>query len=136
MSPTELPYLDAVVHEILHLHPPLADTLHDAAENDVLPLSSPITTRTGDVVSSTSVVPIRTLNTSETFWGPDVKEFLPERSLNQSKSDSLRFKEIQGYRHLLTFTAGASECIGKQFALAEFKAVLVVLSIRVSEWRL
>ncbi|KAJ7600568.1 cytochrome P450 [Mycena floridula] len=134
MSPTELPYLDAVVHEILRLHPPLADTLRDAAENDVLPLSSPITTRTGDVVSSVAipkgtsvVVPIRTLNTSETFWGPDAKEFRPERWLNQSESDLFRFKEIQGYRHLLTFTAGARECIGKQFALAEFKAVLVVL---------
>ncbi|KAJ7600586.1 cytochrome P450, partial [Mycena floridula] len=37
MSPAELPYLDVVVHEILHLHPPLADTLRDVRAKDCLP---------------------------------------------------------------------------------------------------
>ncbi|KAJ7600569.1 cytochrome P450 [Mycena floridula] len=134
MSGSELPYLDAIVHEVLRLHPPLAMTLRDAAENDILPLAGPITTRTGQVISQVAIakgsvigVPIRAINTFETFWGPDAKEFRPERWLNEKGSESLRFKEIQGHRHLLTFTSGARECIGKQFALAEFKAVLVVL---------
>jgi hypothetical protein len=32
-----------------------------------------------------------------------------------------RAKEIQGYRHILTFSDGPRICLGKSFALAEFK---------------
>ncbi|KAH0826177.1 hypothetical protein J3R83DRAFT_5601 [Lanmaoa asiatica] len=36
-------------------------------------------------------------------------------------------KEIQGHRHLLTFVDGPRTCLGKNFALTEFKTVLTVL---------
>jgi len=38
-----------------------------------------------------------------------------------------RAKEIQGHRHILTFSDGPRTCLGRSFALAEFKAVLSVL---------
>ncbi|KIJ12886.1 hypothetical protein PAXINDRAFT_100954 [Paxillus involutus ATCC 200175] len=39
-----LPYLDAVVHEILRLHPPIPETTRMAIEDDVVPLSNPVFT--------------------------------------------------------------------------------------------
>ncbi|KAJ7580805.1 cytochrome P450, partial [Mycena floridula] len=100
--------------------------------NDIVPLSSPITTRDGQVVSSVSipkgalvVVPVRAINTSEMFWGPDAEEFRPERWL-ESESDS-GANDIQSYRHILTFITRPRECLGKTFALTEFKSVLSVI---------
>ncbi|KAJ7598521.1 cytochrome P450 [Mycena floridula] len=130
-SATALPYLDAVVHEILRLHPAISETPRRCNENDIVPLSTPITTRTGQVVSSIAipkgalvVAPIRAMNTSETFWGPDAKEFRPERWL---EGDLGLAKEIQAHHHIYTFITGPRECLGKTFALTEFKSVLSVL---------
>ncbi|KAJ7692825.1 hypothetical protein B0H14DRAFT_2651584 [Mycena olivaceomarginata] len=51
--------------------------------------------------------------------------FQPARWLDESPGfNQLRAQEIQGYRHLLTFSDGARICLGKVFAVAEFKAVL------------
>lgn len=68
-------------------------------------------------------VPIRTVNRSSAIWGPDSKEFKPERWLDEDKL-SERAKEIQGFSHLLTFVEGARTCLGKGFAVAEFKVRL------------
>ncbi|KAF7309908.1 Cytochrome P450 [Mycena indigotica] len=128
-----LSYLDAVVLETLRLHPPLAETTRVADVDDILPISEPITLPDGEVVDSIVVAKgtlvtasIRCMNQSERFWGPDAKEFKPERWLTL-ETDPLRAKEITGHRHLITFSEGPRVCLGKQFALAEFKAVLVVL---------
>ncbi|KAJ6473158.1 cytochrome P450 [Mycena sanguinolenta] len=130
---TALPYLDSVVLETLRLHPPLAESTRQAMVDDILPISEPITLASGEVVDSIPIpkdtvvtVSIRCMNQSEVFWGPDAKEFKPERWLTLA-DDPLRAKEIQGHRHIITFTDGPRTCLGKSFALAEFKAVLSVL---------
>ncbi|KAF9032821.1 cytochrome P450 [Hymenopellis radicata] len=106
---TGLPYLDAIVHETLRTHPPVEESPRVAAEDDFIPLSSPMKTKTGETVTSLfiakgSVVstPIRALNRSEEVWGPDAKAFNPERWL-------------------------AEDAQSKNFAITEFKAVLSVL---------
>ncbi|KAJ7062871.1 cytochrome P450 [Mycena amicta] len=128
---SELPYLDAVVQEILRLHPSVADTLRMAACDDVMPLGTPIVTPSGDTINSitiakgTSVLaPIRCVNRSEALWGPQAKEFIPERWFSDIDVPA---KDLQGHRHLLTFHDGPRTCLGKGFALAEFKSVLSVL---------
>ncbi|KAJ6615465.1 cytochrome P450 [Mycena sp. CBHHK59/15] len=130
---SSLPYLDAVVLEILRLHPPVGETTREAMVDDIVPLSEPITTASGESVNSIAVtkgtivtVSIRCMNRSEVFWGPDAKQFRPERWLTLP-GDPLRAKEIQGHRHLITFLDGPRTCLGKSFALAEFKAALSVL---------
>ncbi len=82
-------------------------------------------TKTGEVVTSLfiakgSVVstPIRALNLSEDVWGPDAKAFNPERWLAE---DAQSKNVVQGHRHLLTFIDGPRTCLGKQFAITEFK---------------
>ncbi|KAG6815527.1 hypothetical protein H0H87_000954 [Tephrocybe sp. NHM501043] len=108
---SDLPYLDSVVHE--------------AAEDDIIPLSTPITTATGEIVSNIIIkkgtlvsAPIRAINRSEAFWGPNAKEFEPERWLDESDYNA---KQIQGHRNILTFSDGPRICLGRAFALAEFK---------------
>ncbi|KAJ7031179.1 cytochrome P450 [Mycena alexandri] len=133
---SELPYLDATVLEILRLHPPVSETLREAIYDDIIPLGTPIVTRSGETVSSDELAlitvakgsiisePIRCINRSESFWGPDAKEFKPERWIGDI---TVPAKEFLGHRHLLTFHDGPRICLGKSFALAEFKAVLSVL---------
>ncbi|KAK0506763.1 cytochrome P450 [Armillaria luteobubalina] len=128
---SSLPYLDAVVHETLRMHPPVSEATRVATQDDVLPLSTPVVTKSGKTVNSIFVAKgsiltatLETLNTSEEFWGPDAKEFRPERWLEDFTP---RAKEIQGHRHLLTFVDGPKTCLGKTFALAEFKAALFVV---------
>jgi cytochrome P450 len=98
----------------------------------MLPLSAPILTSDGTFVESlfvakgtTILVPVMTINRSEVFWGPDAKEFRPERWLREGGLDGV--KEIQGYRNLLTFSEGPRLCLGKGFAIAELKVIICFL---------
>ncbi|KAF7331491.1 Cytochrome P450 [Mycena kentingensis (nom. inval.)] len=128
---TEIPYLDGVVQETLRLHPPITETLREAGCDDILPLSEPITTPSGELIDNITVAkgsvvmsPIRCINRSEAFWGPTAKEFIPERWF---KDIDVPASQLQGHRHLMTFHDGPRTCLGKSFALAEFKSVLSVL---------
>ncbi|KAG1818504.1 cytochrome P450 [Suillus subaureus] len=128
-----LPYLDAVVHEILRLHPAVPEFTRCARVDDVIPLSEPVCTESGKMTDSISiakgslmVISIRAINRSLAIWGPDAKEFKPDRWLTED-GISGKAKEVQGHRHLLTFVDGPRTCLGKDFAIAEFKTVLLVL---------
>jgi cytochrome P450 len=128
-----LPYLDAVVHEILRLHPPLGESTRIAAADDVIPLSEPVHTDSGEMTDSISIakgtlitISGASINRSLAIWGPDAKEFKPDRWLSKD-GISGKAKEVQGHRHLLTFVDGPRTCLGKEFALTEIKAVLSVL---------
>jgi cytochrome P450 len=69
-------------------------------------------------------VPIVGVNRSERLWGPDAEKFIPERWLvpeEESAKSAAKKEEIQGYKHLLTFGYGPRMCLGRNFALTEFK---------------
>ncbi|KAJ7650922.1 cytochrome P450 [Roridomyces roridus] len=128
-------YLDAFTCEIMRMHPPLPEIERMAAQDDFLPLSAPIQTADGDFVNEVLVrkgqyvkLSIDCINRSEKLWGPDAKVFNPARWIDESNGvDQQRAKELQGYRHLLTFSDGPRICLGKVFALVEFKTVISVL---------
>ncbi|KAG2144208.1 cytochrome P450 [Suillus clintonianus] len=128
-----LPFLDGVVHEVLRLHPPVREFVRLAAADDVIPLSEPVRTASGEMTDNIYAakgtlitVSVPAINRSVAIWGPDAKEFKPERWLAEGGING-KAKEVQGHRHLLTFTDGPRTCLGKDFAIAEFKAVLLVL---------
>ncbi|KAF8436030.1 cytochrome P450 [Boletus edulis BED1] len=132
-----LPYLDAVVHETLRIHAPVREATRIADEDDVIPLSEPVRTKSGQLVENLSIakgtaisIPIASVNTSAIVWGEDAKVFNPSRWLEDDHGNSgipAKAKEVQGHRHLLTFSDGPRICLGKNFAVTEFKAVLSVL---------
>ncbi|KAI6104602.1 cytochrome P450 [Pisolithus croceorrhizus] len=128
-----LPYLDAVVHETLRVHPPITDFVRVATEDDVIPLSESVVTQSGEVVNNISVargtrigISVPCVNRSTEIWGEDAKVFRPERWLAEDGIPK-KAQDIHAYRHLLTFVDGPRTCLGKGFAVAEFKAVMSVL---------
>ncbi|KAG1842971.1 cytochrome P450 [Suillus subluteus] len=129
----KLPYLDAVVNEVLRLHPAAKEIERVAIQEDVIPLSEPLRTATGDFTESVCipkgtvvVIPLTALNCSVSMWGPDAKTFKPSRWL-EGDEGTHGARTLQGYRHLMTFHDGARMCLGRLFAFTEFKAVLFVL---------
>ncbi|KAL4079878.1 cytochrome P450, partial [Scleroderma yunnanense] len=125
----KFPYLDAVVHEALRVHPAASEMIRQAKEDDIIPLSEGVRTKSDQVVHSlcishgTSVcVPIACVNRSNAIWGPDAKVFRPERWLETGGVT----EKLPGYRHLMTFFDGPKTCLGKLFAVAEITIVLSV----------
>ena len=145
-----LPYLDAVVHETLRVHSPVTEQIRvvsslqfylyfpltgincQATEDDIIPLSEPVRTRSGDLVDNIFIakgtrigISISCMNCSTLIWGPDAKEFRPERWLEKDGLPK-KAQEIHGYRHLLTFSDGPRACLGTGFVLAELKVSFLV----------
>ncbi|KAG1803010.1 cytochrome P450 [Suillus variegatus] len=130
----KLPYLDAVVNEVLRLHAPLKEIPRLAMQDDVIPLSEPLRTAAGNFMENVCipkgtviVIPVAALNCSVSMWGPDAKVFKPSRWFEGDEGMLGAREPLHGYRHLMTFGDGARMCLGRLFALAEFKAVLFVL---------
>ncbi|KAF9233341.1 cytochrome P450, partial [Melanogaster broomeanus] len=120
-------YLDAVVHETLRMYPPVREFTRVVPEDDVIPVSQPIRTKSGEEVNNISIakgtvitVNISYINRSSAIWGLDAKTWRPERWLEEDGIPK-KAQEVQGHRHLLTFVDGPRTCLGKGFAVAEFK---------------
>lgn len=99
----------------------------------MIPLSKPVRTRSGKLVDHITVgkgtyicVPALSVNRSAALWGTDAKEYRPERWI-EKEGIPPGAKEIQGHRHLLTFMDGPRTCLGKGFAVAEFKVRYTIL---------
>jgi len=126
-----LPYLEAVVREVLRLYAPVSATNRVAMHDAEIPLQKPFKDRHGVLQSTVRVsegdlvaVPIRLLNRSTEIWGEDANEFRPERWEDVPEAA----KALPSvYGHLLTFIAGAHACIGYRFSVVEIKALLFTL---------
>ncbi|KAJ7911318.1 cytochrome P450 [Mycena leptocephala] len=129
-----LPYLDAVVREVLRLYPPASPVMFREAMTDgVLPLSTPITGVDGKVMNSIPVpkgtqiyIAIAAANHSKDIWGEDALEFKPERWSN-GRAESVTTKQCGIYGNTLTFLGGGRSCIGVKFAQLEMKVTACVL---------
>ncbi|TYJ59084.1 hypothetical protein B9479_000073 [Cryptococcus floricola] len=131
-----LPYMDAVLKEVLRLSAPIPMALREAAQDCVLPLATPVVGRDGRVLDSvalnkgtTVLMPNLNVNTSEDIWGPTASQFIPDRFLDPiPELYPATTKAVPGvYHNLMTFLGGSRNCIGYRFALAEMKVMLFVL---------
>ncbi|KAJ6532558.1 cytochrome P450 [Mycena capillaripes] len=128
-----LPLLDALVREMLRIHP--AVTFF--GDNVMVPLTYPIrSTITGEetrellIKEGTAVyLGLSAANRSTAIWGPDASEFKPERWLNRSQT---QIKLPGAYSSMMTFLSGAKVCPGKIFAILEMKLVLSALLLNFS----
>lgn len=125
-----MPYLNAVLKESMRFHPAVYHNYRQAVKDDVLPLSQPITTTTGEIVSKLPIpkglkviLSIAGYNRNREVFGEDADVFNPERWFRD-------FGEKKGpnvgvYGNLLTFAGGVRTCIGWRFALYEVQALTV-----------
>ncbi|KZV96970.1 cytochrome P450 [Exidia glandulosa HHB12029] len=127
-----LPLLDAVCRETLRMYPPVAFTLRTSMTEVVLPLSRPVTGKSGEVHTQLRIpkdvdvcVGIVLANKDKALWGPDADEWRPKRWLEPMPEG---IQELSGiYNNMMTFGVGPRSCIGLKFAEMEMKIVLSVL---------
>ncbi|KAH7381206.1 cytochrome P450 [Phaeosphaeria sp. MPI-PUGE-AT-0046c] len=112
-----LPYLNAVLNETMRVFPPVPLTLREASHD---------TTIQGHFVPKQTTVVICpwAINTSEHLWGPDAREFKPERWLGAGRANT---GGAESNYAITTFLHGPRSCIGKQFAMAEFACLVAML---------
>ncbi|XP_050554134.1 cytochrome P450 4C1-like [Spodoptera frugiperda] len=106
---TKLVYTKAVIKEVLRLYPPVPLVARRVHTDIKLPK---YTLRAGN----TCVLSLYDLN-RHSSWGPDVKEFKPERWLNP---DTLP----ENPNTFAGFSIGKRNCIGKEYAMMTLKTSL------------
>ncbi|KAF9075481.1 cytochrome P450 [Rhodocollybia butyracea] len=124
--------LSATVKELLRFHPVALHLFRTANEDDVLPLSTPITTTTGEVLKelpipkgTRTVLSIPTYNRNKKIFGEDADTFNVYRWL---ESDHIKRDVSLGpFANLATFSGGIRSCIGWRFAVIELQAFTVEL---------
>ncbi|CEP14836.1 hypothetical protein [Parasitella parasitica] len=109
-------YAHAVFYEVLRLYPSVPNNQKYALNVDILPDGTPI--RKGDYVMWCPWAQGRT----EAVWGPDAKEFKPERWI--TAYGELR-RESQG--QWPAFHAGPRVCLGQNLATLEALVAMVFL---------
>ncbi|KAH9032518.1 cytochrome P450 [Lactarius hengduanensis] len=144
-------YTLATIKEGLRLHPIVHTLLKEATQDDVIPLSSPIVTKSGEQVSSIPVrkgtlvdLAVGVYNRLPEIWGADANEFKPERFLDIDKSNH---SNVGVFGNLMTFceynplflsvcalspsicfiASGPGGCIGWRFAVLEMQTIIVTL---------
>ncbi|TFK52303.1 cytochrome P450 [Heliocybe sulcata] len=123
-------YLQAVLKETLRLHPAVFQVPRMASRDAVLPLSQPIKTLSGEIISQLPVpkgtqviVSSGCYNMSKCIWGEDAYEFDPERWLKDEPVKSGASVGVLG--NLMSFWSGTKACIGWRFAMVEMSCFLV-----------
>ncbi|OCH89441.1 cytochrome P450 [Obba rivulosa] len=126
-----MPYLQAVLREVLRVYPAVYHNFRQAARDVVLPLSKPLTTVSGKTITeifvpedTRVVLSIVGYNRDVDVWGEDAHVFNPQRWMNDQVKDG---HSIGVYSNLLTFSGGVRGCIGWRFAIHEMQAFLVEL---------
>ncbi|KIJ66116.1 hypothetical protein HYDPIDRAFT_110276 [Hydnomerulius pinastri MD-312] len=126
-----MPYTVAVIKEVLRYHCVAYHVHRVAGRDDILPLSQPITTESGEVINEVPipkgtriVASIAAYNRNTELWGEDAHEFNPNRWLDGG-ANRKKAVSIGVYSNLMTFSGGARACIGWRFAVIEFQAFLV-----------
>ncbi|KAG1751043.1 cytochrome P450 [Suillus lakei] len=125
-----MPYTTAVMKEVFRFCCVIYHVHRYASQDDVLPLSQPITTRSGDVIRELPVpkgtriiASIAAYNRNKELWGEDAHVFNPDRWLNGTATEK-KSTSIGVYSNLMTFLGGVRSCIGWRFAVIEIQAFL------------
>ncbi|KAI9732816.1 MAG: hypothetical protein M1834_003754 [Cirrosporium novae-zelandiae] len=123
-----LSYLHAVCMETLRFQPPIAVTIRKARID---------TTIQGHFIPANThihMVPYG-LNLSCSLWGPDAHSYNPDRWIDPVTGKANSAGGASSNYAFLTFLHGPRSCIGKDFAVAELKA-LVAAMIGYGQWEL
>jgi len=133
----DMPYLVAVINEVLRMHPAVNYGLFSATVDNVIPLSKPLKVADGKEVNSIPVTAGQRVmlsfdgfNRSEVVWGPDANDFRPERWLVNDMAKAPSEDQCGGpYGNLANFGGGPKACIGWRYALIEMQ-IFVAMIVR------
>ncbi|KAK0219095.1 cytochrome P450 [Armillaria fumosa] len=122
------PLLNAAINESLRLHPIVYTFSRYAAEDDTIPSSEPIQTRTEETWNSIPVekgqmimISAYTYNRLPSLWGDNPDDWIPERFLASEVKDRM---SVGLHANLLNFSDGVHGCIGWKFGLLEVYTIL------------
>ncbi|KIP03775.1 hypothetical protein PHLGIDRAFT_129943 [Phlebiopsis gigantea 11061_1 CR5-6] len=126
-----LEYLQAAIKETLRFHPIVYHLIREAGKDDVIPLSQPITTETGKVITDIPVgkgqhimINVAAYNRLPNVWGEDAQVWNPMRFIDNKVDTEIR---LGMFGNLMTFSAGVRGCIGWRFSIIELQAIIVEL---------
>lgn len=121
-----LPYLTAVVLELLRLFPPVSQLINRVAmQSAVLGGELPIPKGTFVGWNAWAV------HSNTAIWGLDAREFKPERWGKTVEEMQRRFRRETVRGTYIPFNAHRRKCLGQGFALLQVKILLFVLLGRV-----
>ncbi|KAF9940313.1 hypothetical protein BGZ75_000952 [Mortierella antarctica] len=111
-SSKHMKYAEACLYEALRLYPSVPRNMKVCVEDDVLPNGVEI--KKGEFFQWSPW----TMGRDTKIWGPDAKEFKPERWLDTDKNSPTKFP---------AFHAGPRTCLGQQFATIEAITIMSLL---------
>ncbi|KAF8814486.1 cytochrome P450 [Phlegmacium glaucopus] len=127
-----MPYLTAVIKESIRFHPVAFNIYRESDRADVLPLSKPLITSSGKVITELPIpkgqniiASVNGYNRNTEVFGANTHTFNPDRWLTPVKGDNVA--SVGVWANLLTFSGGVRACIGWRFAVLELHAFLVEL---------
>ncbi|KAK0192529.1 cytochrome P450 [Armillaria mellea] len=127
-----MPLLSAMVKETLRFHPVAYNIYRVAGKDDVLPLSTPITTTSGKVLHELPIpkglhidASIAAYNRNKEIFGDDADVFDLDRWLRDAPPKTKTALGV--YANLFTFAGGSRSCIGWRFAVTELHAFMIEL---------
>ncbi|KZV60943.1 cytochrome P450 [Peniophora sp. CONT] len=123
--------MQATLKEAMRLHPIVWMLSRIAGQDDVIPLSTPITTESGQQITSIPVrkgqnieISIATYNRNPDVWGADAHGWNPDRFMRINKAG---MTSVGVYANLLNFSAGIRGCLGWRFSVLEMQAIAATL---------
>ncbi|KAH0589212.1 hypothetical protein H2248_004975 [Termitomyces sp. 'cryptogamus'] len=123
-------YLSAILKESMRFHPALYQNYRQAAKDDVLPLSTPTRTTSGEYLNNLPIpkgmkviLSIAAYHRNKDVFGEDADIFNPDRWFR--KANEKKGPTLGVYGNLLTFAGGIRACIGWRFALYEMQSLTV-----------
>ncbi|KAI0089302.1 cytochrome P450 [Irpex rosettiformis] len=133
-----MPFLQALLKEVLRFHPIVYHLSRSAAKDDIIPLSEPIVTATGEIIEEIPIakgqgflISVCAYNRIKSIWGEDANEFNPQRFIDGEVENTIKLgvygNLVFDTNVVITVAAGMRGCIGWRFSLIEMQAVLVAL---------
>ncbi|KAF8576236.1 cytochrome P450 [Ramaria rubella] len=124
-------YLLAVIKETLRYHPIILLLNREAGRDDVIPLSIPQQTRSGEIITSIPVskgqrimISVAAYNRLKSVWGEDADKWRPRRFLEGIGTNHKTGLGV--IANLATFSSGIRGCIGCVLMI-EMQAILIEL---------
>ncbi|KAF1982572.1 putative P450 monooxygenase [Aulographum hederae CBS 113979] len=118
-----LPLLNGVCNETVRLYPTVPITIREAVRPTEL-LGNHIPAGTAVVVCPLAI------NRSAELWGPDAKEFKPDRWINEETGTPNKTGGAESNYAIATFLHGPRSCIGQGFAMAELRCLIAAFICR------